>query len=188
MVILRKPVAALSQAALVKFTTRASRAVHLRGTVNILVTSSRELQALNRRFRRQNKPTDVLSFPAMRTAMPSLAGDVAISAEIAAQNARQLGHTAAQEVKILTLHGLLHLAGYDHEKDDGEMARKERRLRKSLGLPVGLIERHGQPAGDRSRPLTAGSAKTPRSTQRRTNQKAKEHNASRSARVKRKPR
>jgi probable rRNA maturation factor len=83
--------------------------------------------------------------------MPSLlrdfAGDVAISAEIAARNARLLGHTTAEEIRILTLHGLLHLAGYDHERDDGEMERMEARLRKSFGLPVGLIERSAQPAG-----------------------------------------
>jgi probable rRNA maturation factor len=69
------------------------------------------------------------------------AGDVAISAEIAAQNARRLGHSLPEEIKILALHGVLHLAGYDHERDRGEMARKEEHLRKQLGLPVALIER-----------------------------------------------
>ena len=63
-----------------------------------------------------------------------LAGDLAISAEIAARNARRLGHSAADELKILILHGLLHLAGHDHETDGGEMARKEARLRRALGL------------------------------------------------------
>jgi probable rRNA maturation factor len=72
---------------------------------------------------------------------PGFAGDVAISAEIARQNARRLGHTAGEEIRILVLHGMLHLAGYDHELDTGEMQREEARLRKSLGLPVGLIER-----------------------------------------------
>jgi len=56
-----------------------------------------------------------------------------------------LGHPAAEEIKILALHGVLHLAGYDHERDHGEMARKEQRLRRKLGLPVGLIERSGRP-------------------------------------------
>jgi probable rRNA maturation factor len=88
----------------------------------------------------------VLSFPAIPGLMEDFAGDVAISAEIAARNARRLGHTAAEEIRILTLHGLLHLAGYDHERDGGEMERKEARLRKSLGLPVGLIERSGRSA------------------------------------------
>ena len=69
------------------------------------------------------------------------AGDLAISAEIAASNARRLGHSAGDELKILILHGLLHLAGYDHETDSGEMARKETRLRRLLGLPAALIER-----------------------------------------------
>jgi probable rRNA maturation factor len=80
--------------------------------------------------------------------MPGLrkgfAGEVAISAEIAARNARRLGHTVGAEIKILTLHAVLHLAGYDHEHDKGEMEREEKRLRKALGLPVGLIERSGR--------------------------------------------
>ena len=147
MVIIQEGVAGLSEAALAKFVTRARRVTGLRGAVNVLVTSSRELQGLNHRFRGKNKPTDVLSFPAMPGLMQSFAGDVAISAEIAARNAHRLGHTAAEEIRILALHGLLHLAGYDHELDDGEMERKEARLRKALGLPVGLIERSGHGAG-----------------------------------------
>ena len=139
MVIFRKRVAGLSEPALTAFVTRAKRAIRLGGAVAILVTSSRELQQLNRRFRGKNKPTDVLSFPAFH--QDGFAGDIAISAEIAAQNARLLRHTPAEEVKVLTLHGLLHLAGYDHEQDQGEMARKEQRLRTQLGLPRALIER-----------------------------------------------
>ena len=144
MVIIQRRVAGLSEAALAKFVGRARRASGVRGAVSVLVTSSRELQALNRRFRRKNRPTDVLSFPAMPGLTPGFAGDVAISAEIAKQNACRLGHTAAEEIRILVLHGMLHLAGYDHELDNGEMQRKEARLRKSLGLPVGLIERSRQ--------------------------------------------
>ncbi len=140
MVILRKRVSGLSEAMLSRFVTRASRAVRLRGTVNVLVTTSQELRALNRRFRKKDKTTDVLSFPPMFE--QGFAGDIAISADIAARNAKQLGHTAAAEVKILVLHGALHLAGYDHESDKGEMARVERRLRKTLALPLGLIERN----------------------------------------------
>jgi len=143
-VIIQRRVAGLSEAALAKFVGRARRASGVRGAVSVLVTSSRELQALNRRFRRKNRPTDVLSFPAMPGLTPGFAGDVAISAEIAKQNACRLGHTAAEEIRILVLHGMLHLAGYDHELDNGEMQRKEARLRKSLGLPVGLIERSRQ--------------------------------------------
>jgi len=167
LVILRKQVAGLSDTALAKFVGRASRAVRLRGVVNVLVTGSLELQALNRRFRGKDKPTDVLSFVpdpfiSRAGAGNGLAGDIAISAEIARLNARQLGHSAAQEIKILALHGVLHLAGYDHEKDAGAMARKEAALRQSLGLPAGLIERNGRasPAsvksGRRSRRKAAG--------------------------------
>jgi probable rRNA maturation factor len=176
LVILRKQVSGLSDTALAKFVGRASRALRLRGVVNVLVTGSLELQALNRRFRGKNKPTDVLSFvpdPFVSWAgtWNGLAGDIAISAEIARQNARRLGHSAAQEVKILALHGVLHLAGYDHEKDGGAMARKEAALRQSLGLPAGLIERNGRlspgsaKSGRRSRQKAAGGgARATRST------------------------
>jgi probable rRNA maturation factor len=125
--------------------TRAGRAVHLHGAVNVLLTSNRELRALNSRFRGKDRPTDVLSFPPVLGLANAFAGDVAISVEIAAQNARLLGHSPAEEVKILALHGMLHLAGYDHERDHGEMARTEQRLRKSLRLPAGLIDRSREP-------------------------------------------
>jgi probable rRNA maturation factor len=140
LVILRKRVSGLSEAVLSRFVARASRAARLQGTVNVLVTTSQELRALNRRFRKKDKTTDVLSFPPMFD--QGFAGDIAISADIAARNAKHLGHSAAEEVKILVLHGALHLAGYDHESDKGEMARVERRLRKTLSLPLGLIERN----------------------------------------------
>lgn len=109
--------------------------------MNICITSNREMQALNRRFRKKNKATDVLSFP---SAAKGVAGDIAISLEIAAANAAELGHSLATEVKILILHGMLHLAGYDHEIDDGEMMQRETTLRQKLKLPVGLIERRQQ--------------------------------------------
>lgn len=141
LVILKKRVPGLSQAALARFLAQARQAAHLKEKVSVLVTSSREMQRLNRTFRGQDKPTDVLSFPAPLETTNGLAGDVAISAEIAATNARRLRHEVAEEIKILVLHGVLHLAGYDHENDNGEMARKEQRLRRALGLPVGLIER-----------------------------------------------
>ena len=163
MVIFRKRVAGLSESALARFLMRANRAIRRRGAVTILVTSSRELQELNRRFLGKNKPTDVLSFPPILGLANGLAGDVAISAEIAARNARLLGHTAAEEIKILALHGLLHLAGYDHERDHGEMARKERRLRMALRLPVGLIEREETPGSGKS--LARKNAKVSQNTQ-----------------------
>lgn len=147
------------------FLSRARHAVRLPGAVTLLVTSSRELRSLNRRFRGKDKPTDVLSFPADAGTEHGFTGDIAISAEIAAQNARRLGHSVATEVKILALHGLLHLAGYDHEADRGQMARKEEKLRRMLRLPVGLIYREGRaatgaedPGSLRSRP--ARKAKT----------------------------
>jgi probable rRNA maturation factor len=140
-VILRKAVPELSETALSRFAARACRILRLRGAVNVLVTSSREMRSLNRRFRGKDHPTDVLSFPPMPELADQLAGDLAISAEIAGQSAHQLGHSPGEEVKILVLHGLLHLAGYDHQADNGSMARKEAKLRSQLGLPVGLIER-----------------------------------------------
>jgi probable rRNA maturation factor len=143
MVILRKRLPGLEEASFGRFVVRAARILRLRGTVNVLVTSSRELHALNRRFRGKDKPTDVLSFPPISELPRDFAGDIAISADIAAKNARSLGHSASDEVRILALHGLLHLAGYDHERDNGLMARKEVDLRRKLGLPVGLIERSG---------------------------------------------
>lgn len=141
MVIFRKRMAQLSERSLSAFVRRACRAAKLRGEVNVLITGNREMRSLNARFRKKDKATDVLSFPAEFEWEESNAGELAISAEIATQNARLLGHSPAEEVKILVLHGVLHLAGYDHEKDHGEMARREMRLRRVLKLPVGLIER-----------------------------------------------
>lgn len=146
MVILRKKIAGLNEGALERFVLRSRRAVRLRATVNVLVTSSAALRSLNRQFRSKNKATDVLSFPSgslgsQSRRRASLAGEVAISADIARQNSVRLGHPIAQEVKILALHGILHLAGFDHERDNGEMARKEATLRRALGLPAALIER-----------------------------------------------
>lgn len=153
MVILQKRVASLTELALDRFVARARRAAGLRGTVNVLVTSNAELQSLNRRFRGKDHATDVLSFPALPGLKTRYAGDIAISAEIAAHNARTLGHSAAQEIKILALHGILHLRGYDHEGDNGRMARREQNLRHDLRLPIGLIERAAQ-SSPRSRRRT----------------------------------
>ncbi|HEY1731877.1 MAG TPA: rRNA maturation RNase YbeY [Terriglobales bacterium] len=148
MIILEHGHNGIRERALALFTTKARRAVGVRGELSIRITSDAEMRELNRRFRHKNKPTDVLSFPAE---MPKLAGDIAISADIAAANAEQLGHALETELKILILHGLLHLAGYDHETDAGEMRAQENKLRQQLKLPVGLIERsNGQkPAAGR---------------------------------------
>ena len=127
----------VSVQALERFVARAQRAAGIGGKVDVLITSSAQMRRLNRRFRGKNSATDVLSFPFT----DGTAGDIAIAAEVAARNARRLGHSAADEMKILILHGLLHLAGYDHETDAGAMTRKEARLRRLLGLPAALIER-----------------------------------------------
>jgi probable rRNA maturation factor len=142
-----------SARALSRFLREAQTAVQLRGLVSVLLTTDREIRRLNRRFRGKNKATDVLSFPAWdpsqvsKTRRPGapkgqrVSGDLAISVETARRQAAEQGHSLAVEVKVLMLHGLLHLAGYDHETDDGRMARRERLLRARLGLPLGLIER-----------------------------------------------
>jgi len=163
LVIVEKPILGLSEATLARFVSRAKRAIRVAGEVNVMVTSSRELRRLNRQFRGKDKPTDVLSFPAIDGSTNGLAGDVAISADIAADNARRLGHTAADEIKILALHGVLHLAGYDHEEDHGEMSQKEARLRRVLALPVGLIERNGR----EEKLLTAKTAKNSQRSRRK---------------------
>jgi probable rRNA maturation factor len=135
---IERPSEEISQRALSLFVNKARRAVGINGELSVRITSAREMQALNRRFRRKNKSTDVLSFP---STLPGSAGDIAIAREIAAKNADELGHSLTTELKILILHGLLHLAGYDHESDNGEMTVRESQLRQELGLPSGLIER-----------------------------------------------
>ena len=124
---------------LARFLSRARKAVRLRGEVDLLITTDAEVRALNRAFRKKDQPTDVLSFPAL--GLNGHAGDIAISAPTAARQAKHLGHALNEELKVLTLHGVLHLAGHDHESDDGKMQRLEKRLRSQLGLSAGLIER-----------------------------------------------
>jgi probable rRNA maturation factor len=139
-----RPTDEVSQRALAVFAAKAMRTIGMKGELSVRITSNREIQKLNRRFRRKDKPTDVLSFPA---ALNGTVGDIAISRDIAAASANRLGHPLATELKVLILHGLLHLAGYDHESDNGEMTAQESQLRLKLGLPVGLIERtNGSPA------------------------------------------
>jgi len=132
----------IKKTALTRFLLEAQAAVGLKGEVNVLLAGNRTLHRLNLEFRKKDKPTDVLSFPAPEPAHgEAYAGDLAISLEIAGENAADFGHPLEMELKVLLLHGLLHLAGYDHETDDGTMARKERTLQKKLGLQVALIER-----------------------------------------------
>jgi probable rRNA maturation factor len=159
-IVLEHKTRVVSVRALSLFAAKARRALGLSGEVNVRITSNRELQRLNRRFRQKDTPTDVLSFP---SDMPKLAGDIAISTDIAAANATGMGHSRQTELKILILHGLLHLAGYDHETDDGDMQVRETELRRQLGLPTGLIERaHSE---RRSRVGKLGKRSMPRKPQ-----------------------
>lgn len=137
--------AVLSVPPLTRFLKRVSAAVRIEGEVEVLLASDAELRRLNRQFRGKNKATDVLSFPA--EAVPGLpagsqhAGDLAISLDTAARQAAEHGHTLATEVRVLLLHGMLHLAGMDHETDQGEMRKRETDLRRELRLPSSLIAR-----------------------------------------------
>ncbi len=158
----RRPDRLPTQRTLARFLARAQTAVKLRGHVSVLLTTDETMRDLNRRFRSKNKPTDVLSFPAapLQNAKPveRVAGDLAISVPTARLQAAEHGHALTCELEILILHGLLHLAGYDHENDAGQMHRRERNLRAGLGLPMGLIERAAS-TGPRVR--RAGGANSP---------------------------
>ena len=135
------------------------------GLVTVALVSDARIRALNRRFRGTDRVTDVLSFPAfappalrqgqpalgsaaLRRGKPRFLGDIVIAIGRARRQARDAGHRLADELRLLALHGLLHLAGYDHERDRGRMARVERALRRKGGLEAGLIER----AEGRARP------------------------------------
>jgi probable rRNA maturation factor len=122
---------------LVELTQRVTRG---RG-IACLITSDVELRRMNKQYRRKDRATDVLSFPS--TEGNGFAGDLAISIDRARAQAAEQRHSLENELRILMLHGALHLAGMDHEKDGGEMARAEMRWRRKLGLPEGLIERSG---------------------------------------------
>jgi probable rRNA maturation factor len=151
---------------LARFLAAAQAAVRLKGQVTVLLTTDAAIRKLNREFRGKNKATDVLSFPASGVGTEGMAGDLAISVTTAMGQAAEQGHSLAVEIKVLVLHGLLHLAGFDHEMDDGKMARRERFLRVRLGLPQGLIERAGSPTlspekrrKDGAREIGGGSTK-----------------------------
>ena len=144
----------LSKAGLTRFLNRARAAVGLPGEVEVLLADDATLRRLNRQFRGKNKATDVLSFPALPVEEggdAGLAGDIAVSLETAGRQAAAFGHTLRDEVRVLLVHGLLHLQGMDHEVDAGEMAAREARLRQELGLPAGLIARtaEGKPVAPR---------------------------------------
>jgi len=151
MVILEKKVDGAAVTELNRFVRKAQALTRVRGEVAVLITGNTRVQELNRRFRRKNKSTDVLSFPT------SEGGDIAISFDIAAENAQRYGHRALEELKILVLHGMLHLAGYDHEIDNGRMAAHEARLRVQLKLPPTLIERSRRNGAKPAHAETQGS-------------------------------
>jgi probable rRNA maturation factor len=122
----------------------------MRGVVSVALVDDARVRALNRTYRGVDYATDVLSFPADEPGAspggtgPSgvrLLGDIVIAVGVARRQAKAARHTVSTELRVLALHGLLHLAGYDHEEDEGEMLRIETRLRVRGGLPTGLIER-----------------------------------------------
>src|SRR5688572_20450201 len=108
----------------------AARDLGVSGELAVVLAGDRTLRSLNARYRGKDKPTDVLSFPG--PGGDAGLGDVVISLDTAARNARAFGRTFPQEVDVLALHGFLHVLGYDHETDDGTMDRLERRLRRKL--------------------------------------------------------
>jgi len=126
-----------------------------RGEVTVALVSDARMRALNRMYRGQDYATDVLSFPAGRKGrkgfplqpfqpllpLQPILGDIVIATGVARRQARDLGHSLAVELRILALHGLLHLLGYDHERDRGRMRTLEQRLLRQSGVRNGLIER-----------------------------------------------
>src|SRR5688572_22986896 len=142
---------------------RRTAPANARGRVSIALVTDRRIQALNRTYRQKDYPTDVLSFPAnapprrtrrtqrsrpvfssvspVGSGVESFLGEIVIARGVARRQAREAGHSELTELRVLALHGLLHLLGYDHERDTGQMSRVEERLRRKGGLGEGLIER-----------------------------------------------
>ena len=120
-----------------------------RGTLSVALVSDATVRALNRTYRGVDRPTDVLSFSANPKSGPNpksqipnpFLGEIVIARGVARRQARVAGHSELTELRVLALHGLLHLLGYDHEGDNGRMREVERRLRRKGGLREGLIER-----------------------------------------------
>ena len=151
----------VGEAGLARWLERAAPA-RARGGVSIALVSDAVMRRLNAAYRGQNRVTDVLSFPAdgerpheppvfglpaavqkgpLPAARAAWLGDLAIARGVAARQARQYGHPPGVELRVLALHGLLHLLGYDHETDSGTMRRLEERLRRRARLPTGLVTR-----------------------------------------------
>jgi probable rRNA maturation factor len=114
---------------------------------SVCVLSDRGIRRYNKRYRRKDEATDVLSFPSARRGQGrgGYLGDILISAETARVNARRYGLRVEDEIKTLVLHALLHLLGHDHERDNGEMARRERQWASRLGLRRPVIGRVRKP-------------------------------------------
>jgi probable rRNA maturation factor len=108
--------------------------------VELILTDNSEIRQLNRKYRGIDKATDVLSFPLEETPFMPL-GTIVISKDKVEEKAAEYGHSAEDELALLYLHGLLHLLGYDHEVDEGEMRSKEAEIIQKLGLPNSLILR-----------------------------------------------
>jgi probable rRNA maturation factor len=116
----------------------------VRGIVSVAVVSDARIRALNLRYRRRDQVTDVLSFPydpADTGPAPAMLGDIVIARGVARRQARDQGHSERIEMRVLALHGLLHLLGYDHHRDGGRMLRAEQRLLRKGGLRDGLVAR-----------------------------------------------
>jgi probable rRNA maturation factor len=140
-ILFRRPAADVRPRALQNYARRLETEVAKGRTFECLITGDAELRKLNREFRGKDEATDVLSFPDSAAAARAPLGSIAISLARARAQARAFDHSTDTEVRILMLHGVLHLLGYDHESDTGRMARAEKRWRALLGLPSGLIER-----------------------------------------------
>jgi probable rRNA maturation factor len=129
------------------FLALAAEAAGVKGHISVLLTDDETIRELNCQYRKIDAATDVLSFPAAEPVATSgrksalIAGDLAVSLDTAARQAAAFGHELQTEVKVLLLHGALHLAGLDHETDSGQMARRESALRRRFDLPMGLIQR-----------------------------------------------
>jgi probable rRNA maturation factor len=147
-VIFRRTPTDVPQRAVERFARKLQNQVAQGRSFECLIAGDAELRRLNREFRAKDQATDVLSFPS-RTGLPACSspsgtaslGSIAISVQRARAQARAFGHSTEDEIRILMLHGILHLTGLDHETDAGRMARVEKRWRVRLGLPASLIER-----------------------------------------------
>lgn len=126
----------VAQKPLQRFARELARALRLEaGAFEVALVSDPEIARLNRRYRRKAAATDVLAFPLEPSPRTNGSrGEVVVSVDTARRNARRFGHGLEEEIKLLILHGVLHLVGYDHETDQGQMTRREHQLRRRLGL------------------------------------------------------